>query len=242
MINEESSSSASQAEASPAVVPPPLYLEEGLFAVDKPLGWTSQQVVGRIRTILEKDARERGAPDNRKKRRKPWMKVGHGGTLDPLASGVLVVGVGKGTKELQKYLVGYKGYRAGAKLGFQTTTLDLDTNGEVIAQEDFSHVSVEMIEDSLAAFRGDIQQVPPIFSALKKDGKKLYELGRKGLSEDDIEIEPRNVTISRLEFLADSSEAEEFSPPETFGLDVQCSGGGYIYTHIGFCLTKTLLL
>jgi tRNA U55 pseudouridine synthase TruB len=81
---------------------PPLYLQEGLFAVEKPLEWTSQQVVGRVRALLEKDAKARGVPDKRKKRRRPWMKVGHGGTLDPLASGVLVVGVGKGTKNLQK--------------------------------------------------------------------------------------------------------------------------------------------
>lgn len=75
---------------------PPLYITEGLFAVHKPLGWTSQQVVGKVRWILEKDAKMRKVPDKRKKRRRPWTKVGHGGTLDPLASGVLVIGVGKG--------------------------------------------------------------------------------------------------------------------------------------------------
>ena len=87
---------SSSSEESPTTPEPPLYVKEGIFAVDKPLGWTSQQVVGRIRSLLEKDAKARGAQDKRKKRRRPWMKVGHGGTLDPLASGVLVVGVGKG--------------------------------------------------------------------------------------------------------------------------------------------------
>ena len=86
---------SSSSEETPTLEPP-LYVKEGLFAVDKPLGWTSQQVVGRVRALLEQDAKARGVVDNRKKRRRPWMKVGHGGTLDPLASGVLVVGVGKG--------------------------------------------------------------------------------------------------------------------------------------------------
>lgn len=141
----------------------PLYIQEGLFAVEKPLEWTSQQVVGKIRSILEKDAKARNVPDRRKKRRRPWMKVGHGGTLDPLASGVLVIGVGKGTKELQRYLTGSKGYQAGVELGFQTTTLDLDTNGEVVERKPFDHVTHQAVEDILSQFRGTIQQKPPIF-------------------------------------------------------------------------------
>ena len=91
------------------------------------------------------------------------MKVGHGGTLDPLASGVLVIGVGKGTKELQRYLTGSKGYQAGVELGFQTTTLDLDTNGEVVERKPFDHVTHQAVEDILSQFRGTIQQKPPIF-------------------------------------------------------------------------------
>jgi hypothetical protein len=154
------SSSPSNDETLPET---PLYIEEGLFAVAKPLEWTSQQVVGRLRGLLEKDAKARGAPDNRSKRRKPWMKVGHGGTLDPLATGVLVVGVGKGTKNLQKYLTGTKGYRAGVELGFQTTTLDLDPTGAVVGRKPFDHVTWQAIEDVLEQFRGTIQQKPPIF-------------------------------------------------------------------------------
>lgn len=141
----------------------PLYLNEGLFAVQKPLDWTSQDVVGFIRRMLERDAKERGAPDKRTKRRNPWMKVGHGGTLDPLATGVLVVGVGKGTKELQQYLVGTKGYRAGGQLGFQTTTLDMDPTGHIVDEKPFEHVTMEGIEAVLPQFRGTIAQVPPIF-------------------------------------------------------------------------------
>jgi len=203
---------------------PPLYVKEGLFAVDKPLGWTSQQVVGRVRALLEKDAKARGAPDKRKKRRRPWMKVGHGGTLDPLASGVLVVGVGKGTKNLQKYLTGSKGYKAGVELGFQTTTLDLDENGEIVGKAPFDHVTWDQVESTMDGFRGTIQQKPPIFSALKKDGKRMYELGREGLTDEDIEIETREVVIHRLELLRESHSED----PRTFGLDVECGGGTYI--------------
>lgn len=143
----------------------PLYLEEGLFAVHKPLGWTSQDVVGKLRFVLEKDARLRGAPDRRSKKRRPWMKVGHGGTLDPLATGVLVCGVGKGTSQLQKYLVGSKAYRAEVTLGYQTTTLDSDPKAEVVAEKPFDHVtSYDEIESLLESkFKGKIQQIPPIF-------------------------------------------------------------------------------
>ena len=145
--------------------PPPLYLEEGLFAAHKPLGWTSQDVVGKLRFLLESDARERKAPDRRTKRRRPWMKVGHGGTLDPLATGVLVCGVGSGTKDLQKYLVGSKAYRAEVTLGYQTTTLDSDPKGEIVERKDFDHVtSLDQIETLLESqFTGKIQQIPPVF-------------------------------------------------------------------------------
>jgi tRNA pseudouridine(55) synthase len=159
--NKEQEAETHQIEKVPIEVP--LYVNEGLFAVKKPLDWTSQQAVGFIRRILELDAKERGAPDKRTKRRKPWMKVGHGGTLDPLATGVLVVGVGQGTKELQQYLVGTKGYRAGVQLGFQTTTLDMDPAGHIVDEKPFDHVTIEGIEAVLPKFRGTIEQVPPIF-------------------------------------------------------------------------------
>jgi tRNA pseudouridine55 synthase len=206
-------------------VEPPLYLCEGLFAVTKPLGWSSSQVVGKIRWTLEQDAKARGAPDKRSKRRRPWMKVGHGGTLDPLATGVLVIGVGKGTKELQQYLTGSKGYRAGVELGFQTTTLDLDPKGEVVATKPFDHVTREGVETALQDFRGSIQQTPPIFSALKIDGKRLYELGRKGKTAEDVKIDSREVQIYRLDLLWND---ENEIPSKQFGIDVECGGGTYI--------------
>ena len=241
----------------------PLYLEEGLFAVHKPLGWTSQDVVGKLRFLLESDARARNAPDRRTKKRKPWMKVGHGGTLDPLATGVLVCGVGSGTKNLQKYLVGSKAYRAEVTLGFQTTTLDLDPKGEVVEKKPFEHVtSYEEIEKVLETqFTGTIQQIPPIFryvepmwfhstkqflidisivahalfvmlsssySALKRDGKKLYELGRKGQTAEELKIEPREVTIYDLKLVINPEEKSDGKPIEKFSIEVECGGGTYI--------------
>lgn len=173
LFSELKSSSSSSTAAAPTTTkgkknessqPPQRYLQEGLFAVSKPLTWTSQDVVGFIRKMLERDARERGCMDERPKKRNPWMKVGHGGTLDPLATGVLVVGVGKkGTSQLQQYLTGTKGYRAGVTLGFQTTTLDLDPTGHVVEEKPYDHVTLEAIEQVIPQFTGTIQQVPPVF-------------------------------------------------------------------------------
>lgn len=143
--------------------------------------------------------------------------------MDPLATGVLVIGIGKGTKELQQYLTGSKAYHAGIELGFQTNTLDLDPKGEIVGREDFDHVSQDSILDVLPKFRGEIQQVPPIFSALKKGGRKLYELGRDGKSEDDVIIEPREVQIYQLEPILKKEDL-----PKNFGIFVECGGGTYI--------------
>eukprot|EP00548_Thalassiothrix_antarctica_P012106 CAMPEP_0194161062 /NCGR_PEP_ID=MMETSP0152-20130528/78735_1 /TAXON_ID=1049557 /ORGANISM="Thalassiothrix antarctica, Strain L6-D1" /LENGTH=365 /DNA_ID=CAMNT_0038870811 /DNA_START=204 /DNA_END=1301 /DNA_ORIENTATION=- len=206
-----------------------LYLEEGLFAVNKPLGWTSQDVVGKLRHILEDDAKIRGAPDPRTKKRRPWMKVGHGGTLDPLATGVLVCGVGSGTKNLQKYLVGSKSYRAEITLGYQTSTLDADVKGEIVEEKSYDHVtSYELIEKVLPDFTGNIQQIPPVFSALKRDGKRLYELGRKGQTAEDLKIEPREVTIYDLKLIQKEDDKESKKPIQTFCIEVECGGGTYI--------------
>mmetsp|Transcript_17326 Transcript_17326/g.19295 ORF Transcript_17326/g.19295 Transcript_17326/m.19295 type:complete len:418 (+) Transcript_17326:15-1268(+) len=206
-----------------------LYLEEGLFAVNKPLGWTSQDVVGKLRHILEDDAKIRGAPDPRTKKRRPWMKVGHGGTLDPLATGVLVCGVGSGTKNLQKYLVGSKSYRAEITLGYQTSTLDADVKGEIVEEKSYDHVtSYELIEKVLPDFTGNIQQIPPVFSALKRDGKRLYELGRKGQTAEDLKIEPREVTIYDLKLIQKEDDKESTKPIQTFCIEVECGGGTYI--------------
>lgn len=196
----------------------PLYQVEGLFSVVKPINWTSQDVVYYIRKVFERDAQARGVSKLRKKRNRPLIKVGHGGTLDPLATGVLVIGVGIGTKKLQNYLQGSKKYVAQAKFGIQTTTLDLD--GEIEKTASYNHIDTKSLQDSLRLFRGSIQQVPPMYSALKKDGKKLYELAREGKT---IQIEPRQVEIYNLTL----SSSEENNLPY-FNIEVECGGGTYI--------------
>lgn len=215
--------------------PPPLYLSEGLFAVDKPVDWTSNDVVSFVRGMLERDARARGAqPQKLSKRRKRKnsriIKVGHGGTLDPLATGVLVIGVGKGTKELQTYLKGAKRYTAGMELGFETTTLDME--GNVTKRAPYDHVTWESMQAVVPDFVGSIAQVPPIFSAIRKDGKRLHEQARKGATAEDMELEARTVDIYELNLLetttaADSSSSSSSFPPK-LEIDVACGGGTYI--------------
>jgi len=138
----------------------PLYRCEGLLAVEKPSEWTSQDVVSYIRVALERDAKSRGAKTARvgsRRNKSRIVRVGHGGTLDPLATGVLVIGVGKGTKELQKYLNGSKRYLAGVELGYETTTLDME--GNVTKTGPTDHVSVEDVKAALPQFVGNISQI-----------------------------------------------------------------------------------
>lgn len=186
----------------------------GLIAVYKPQGWTSSDVVGKVRNILRNGAKKKANRQGKVK-----IKVGHGGTLDPLAEGVLVLGVGEGTKMLQAYLTGAKSYYAEAKLGSETDTLD--STGTVTSIEEWSHVTRADLDNALEHFRGNISQVPPMYSALKRDGKKLYELARKGI---EVEREAREITIYELE-----RGQQELELP-MFSLDVSCSGGTYIRT------------
>jgi tRNA pseudouridine55 synthase len=225
--------------------PVQIHLAEGLFAAYKPLDWTSQDVVAYIRGMLERDARSRGAELAKRRSRKSKKKitVGHGGTLDPLATGVLVIGVGKGTKSLQKYLTGSKKYRAGVELGFETETLDME--GNRTKEMDYAHVTEENIIGVIPDFTGKISQIPPIYSALKKNGKKLYELAREGKTVDDIEIEAREVTIYDLEYLPEDGNGKTLP---CFGLNVECGGGTYIRSlvrdmgaSLGTCATMTCL-
>jgi tRNA pseudouridine55 synthase len=202
---------------------PSLYRAEGLFAVYKPLNWTSQDVVAYIRGIITRDAKDRGVEIPKSKKSKGRVKVGHGGTLDPLACGVLVIGVGNGTKALDAFLSGSKSYRASAKLGYETTTLDME--GEVTFEESYDHVTEDSIQTVVPSFVGKIQQVPPIYSAIRRNGKKLYEVAREGVSAEDVNLEPREVEIFNLSFLPQNHMGETFP---CFGLDVECGGGTYI--------------
>lgn len=169
----------------------------GLLAVDKPQGWTSHDVVARVRRLAGQ------------------RSVGHGGTLDPLATGVLPLGLGQGTRVLEYLTGGRKRYAATLLLGAETDTYDAD--GTVMATAPWQHVRREALESALAAFRGPLLQRPPAFSAIKRGGQAAYTLARRG---EMVELAPRAVTIDMLTIT-------RFVPPE-IDLDVVCSAGTYI--------------
>ncbi|XP_061912359.1 probable tRNA pseudouridine synthase 1 [Entelurus aequoreus] len=186
----------------------------GLFAIYKKQGPTSADVLNNLKEVLLKEAGVKNA--NPRKRKKQSLKMGHGGTLDSAASGVLVVGVGNGTKMLSTMLTGSKKYTAVGELGKATDTLD--ATGSVTTEKDFKHVTRLDIEEKLHSFVGDIMQVPPLYSALKKDGQRMSVLLKKG---HNVEAKPaRSVTVYKLTL-------EEFKPP-LFTLDIECGGGFYV--------------
>ncbi|GKZ69564.1 hypothetical protein AnigIFM50267_004776 [Aspergillus niger] len=182
---------------------------EGVFAVHKPQGVSSADVVRTLQTHFnpstlfapwladERARRARESTYQRKRRRTQRLdvKIGHGGTLDPLATGILVAGVGKGTKHLNEFLGCTKQYETVVLFGAETDTYD--RLGKVVRKAPYEHVTREMVEKALEQFRGKIMQRPPIFSALKVNGKKLYEYAREG-KEPPIEIQKRPVEVTDL--------------------------------------------
>ena len=158
------------------------YKEGQLIFIDKPLGWTSFQVVNKIRWLIKQQFKLK------------QIKVGHAGTLDPLASGLLILCVGKFTKKIDTYQAQKKEYTGTITLGATTPSYDLET--EIDARFDYSSISSENVSETTLQFIGDIQQQPPIFSALKKDGKRLYEYARAG---EEVVIPKRTVHISAFE-------------------------------------------
>lgn len=174
----------------------------GFLNINKPLGITSHDVVALVRRSLKQHGFGK-------------VKVGHAGTLDPLATGVLVICLGAATRLSDDVMHGEKQYRATLKFGETTDTYDAE--GVVTQTRDASALTLSQIEAVLPSFTGDILQVPPMYSAIKKDGKKLYDLARDGQT---IEREPRAVTIRTLEIIA-------WDNP-TLVLDVTCSAGTYI--------------
>lgn len=171
----------------------------GLLLIDKPAGMTSHDVVRRVRRIFQ------------------TRKVGHAGTLDPLATGVLPVALGEGTKLLQFLLAEDKAYRATMRLGISTDTLDAE--GAVTSERALPEDVVALLMHNLPRFRGHIEQIPPMYSALKRDGVPLYKLARAG---QVVERAPRPVEIMQLELV-------ETSLPDLI-LEVECSKGTYIRT------------
>lgn len=135
---------------------------------------------------------------NRRRDKRLQVKIGHGGTLDPLATGVLIIGVGKGTKHLQDFLSCTKSYEATLLFGAATDTYDV--KGRILGKAPYAHVTREKVEEALEKFRGKIMQRPPLFSALRIQGKRLYEYAREG-KEVPVEIQERPVTVEKLEIM-----------------------------------------
>ena len=171
---------------------------DGIVIVDKPRDWTSQDVTARLRRVFG------------------TRRIGHGGTLDPMATGVLPVFVGRATRGVEFFEHAEKTYETVLRLGLTTDTEDI--TGTVLTEAPVS-VTDEQVEGALDAFRGEIMQVPPMYSALKVNGRKLCDLARKGKT---VERQPRPITIHELRLL----EREE----NTLRLRVRCSKGTYIRT------------
>lgn len=174
-----------------------------VLLVDKPLTWTSFQAVAKIRYTLQKEL-------GLKK-----LKVGHAGTLDPLATGLLIICVGKKTKEISSFMGLEKEYVAQIKIGGTTPSYDLES--EIDATFETSHITRELIEEKLEDFTGTISQYPPIFSAIKQGGVRVYEKARAG---EEVVMEPRQITIHELEVLSFEENLLE--------LRVLCGKGTYI--------------
>ncbi|MCJ1247752.1 hypothetical protein MMC30_004967 [Trapelia coarctata] len=185
---------------------------EGVFAIGKPPSITSAQVVRDLQTAfnpsklfapwlaIEKAnrAQESRFQRNRRRDKRLQVKIGHGGTLDPLATGVLIIGVGKGTKHLQNFLSCTKSYEATLLFGAATDTYDV--KGKILGKAPYAHVTQEKVEEALEGFKGKIMQRPPVYSALRIQGKRLYEYAREG-KELPVEIQERPVTVEKLEIM-----------------------------------------
>ena len=174
-----------------------------VLLIDKPLNWTSFQVVNKLRWEIKQRFNIKN------------IKVGHAGTLDPLATGLLIICTGKQTKEIDMYQGQIKEYTGTITLGATTPSYDLET--EIDKAFSIEHISEELLKETTKQFIGEIQQKPPIFSAIKKDGKRLYELARKG---ETTEIKARTVTVSEFEITNINLPKVNFK--------VICSKGTYI--------------
>ena len=171
----------------------------GILIIDKPKGFTSHDVVGKVRKIL------------------CCRRVGHTGTLDPDATGVLPVCIGKGTKVSDMLTNSDKEYVAEVKLGVVTDTQDI--SGKVISTSDSSDVTAQNVTDAILRFTGEIKQIPPMYSAIKINGQKMYDLARQGIQ---VERKPRSITVYSIELLNFEGDV--------FKIKVKCSKGTYIRT------------
>ena len=170
----------------------------GIILVDKPQDWTSHDVVAKLRGALHE------------------RRIGHSGTLDPLATGLLVVFVGRATRAVEFAEADSKSYIAGLRLGVSTDTQDI--TGNILRSSD-AIATKEELEAAVSSFKGEIEQIPPMYSAIKLKGKKLYELARKG---ESVERKPRRITVSDIEIIGGSDK--------DYLLRIECSKGTYVRT------------
>ncbi len=179
------------------------YKNGQLLLIDKPLEWTSFQVVNKLRWHIRKTFQIKK------------IKVGHAGTLDPLATGLLIICTGKKTKQIEQYQAQVKTYTGTLVLGSTTPSYDLET--EIYTTYPTTHITEDLIHQTTAKFTGTIEQYPPVFSALKKDGKRLYEFAREG---KEVEISARKIVIDFFNITAINGLEVDF--------EIQCSKGTYI--------------
>jgi tRNA pseudouridine55 synthase len=179
------------------------FLDGEILYIDKPLGWTSFDAVKRLRSTIQ---RRLGIKK---------MKVGHAGTLDPLATGVMIVCTGKSTKRIDELQAGVKEYIATIALGATTPSFDLET--EIDATYPTEHITEELVRATLEQFKGRIEQIPPAFSAVKIDGQRAYKMARQGT---DVELKAKVLVIDEIEMLKYSQSSIE--------LRIVCSKGTYI--------------
>lgn len=179
------------------------FISGEIIGIDKPLGWTSFDAVKRLRGAIQRRLHVKK------------FKVGHAGTLDPLATGVLIICTGRATRKIEELQNGDKEYIATIKLGATTPSYDLET--EIDREFPWRHITRERIEEVIPGFTGKIMQVPPVFSAVKVEGKRAYNLARKG---KEVELKAKPLEIKEMELL--SCELPEVV------LRIVCSKGTYI--------------
>jgi len=179
------------------------FQEGEVLYFDKPLHWTSFDLVSKIRYKISRSMRIKK------------IKVGHAGTLDPLATGVMIICTGKATKKIEELQCGNKEYIATLRLGATTPSFDLET--PIDETFETKHITREMIESVLRHFTGSIEQIPPAFSACKIEGNRAYQLARKGI---EVELKPKSLVIDEMELLSFHGD--------TLTIRIVCSKGTYI--------------
>jgi len=179
------------------------FLEGEILYFDKPLNWTSFDLVSKIRYKISRSLKIKK------------IKVGHAGTLDPLATGVMIICTGKATKRIEEFQYHSKEYIATLRLGATTPSFDLET--AIDKTFETSHITKEMIEKVLQQFTGNIEQIPPVFSACKIEGNRAYDLARKGI---EVELKPKSLIIDEIELISFSDDK--------LTIRIVCSKGTYI--------------